>query len=180
MATTETILYGGYGANRDPEMLRAITGNSGLLGRAATFNDVELCVQKFDQIPDVVSTNAPVPKSPKEIMVGSWGEGSSFETYTIRRKDSGTVTGNVFEVTTKERALIAEWEMIEFGWYKRMNVAATLEDGTKITVEAEGLEDGQSFDRVVDGMNYPTYLNDPAVMFKMAESVRQDFLANEA
>jgi hypothetical protein len=177
MNTTETILYGGYGANRDPEMLKAITGNPNLLGRAATFKDVELCVQRFDQIPDALASTAPVPKSPKEIMVGSWGENSDFETYTIRPSEGNAVSGNVFELTSLERALIAEWEMIEFGWYKRMNIIAMLEDGTEITVETEGLGDDQLVDRVIDGIDYPNYLNDSIGMYTMADKVRAEYLA---
>jgi hypothetical protein len=79
MSKTETILYGAYGANRDPEMLKAITGNTNLVGKVAIFQDVELCIQLFDQIPDVVAPTAPVPLSPKAIMVESWGESSDFK-----------------------------------------------------------------------------------------------------
>ena len=76
-----------------------------------------------------------------------------------------------------ERALIAEWEMIEFGWYKDMDITAVLEDGTEITVNTEGLNEGAAIDRVVDGIDYPTYLIDPTDMYKVAEKAREDFLA---
>jgi hypothetical protein len=87
------------------------------------------------------------------------------------------VAGRVYELTSQERALIAEWEMIEFGWYKEMNMTAVLEDGTSVSVNTEGLSDGASIDRVINGIDYPTYLNDPTVMFKVAEQARDDFLA---
>jgi hypothetical protein len=177
MSKTETILYGAYGANRDPEMLKAITGNTNLVGKVAIFQDVELCIQLFDQIPDVVAPTAPVPLSPKAIMVDSWGESSDFETYVIRHAKGSEVAGRVYELTSQERALIAEWEMIEFGWYKEMNMTAVLEDGTSVSVNTEGLSDGASIDRVINGIDYPTYLNDPTVMFKVAEQARDDFLA---
>lgn len=177
MSQNEIILYGAYGANRDPEMLKAITGNAGLVGKPATFKDVELCVQRFDQIPDTVAVTAPVPLSPKSIMVDAWGESSDFETYVIRNAKGGEVTGRVYELTPQERALVAEWEMIEFGWYKEMDMTAMLENGTEVIVNTEGLSDGASVDRVVDGKDYPTYLNDPTDMFKVAEQVRLDFLA---
>lgn len=179
MSNAETTLYGAYGANRDPEMLKAITGNASLVGRMATFKDVELCVQRFDQVPDVIAPTAPVPLSPKAIMVGAWGEEGEFETYAIRPAKDSQVTGRVYELTAQERALIAEWEMIGFGWYKEMDITAVLEDGTEITVNTEGLSDGASVDRVVDGMDYPTYLNDPTHMFKVAEQARLDFLARQ-
>ena len=174
-----TILYGGYGANRSDEMLRSITGNQLLTGKPAIFQDVELCIQRFDQIPDTISSVAPVPKSPKSIMIESWGKSSSFETYTIRHMAGGRVAGAVFELSKVERALIAEWEMIEFGWYKRMQLIAVLEDGTKVTVENEGLGDNQDIDRAVDGLDYPTYLNDPTEMFKVADKAREDYLLRQ-
>jgi hypothetical protein len=179
MSNTETILYGAYGANRDPEMLKAITGNASLVGKLAIFKDVELCVQRFDQIPDVVAPTAPVPLSPKAIMVDSWGESNNFETYVIRSAIGSVVIGRVYELTAQERALIAEWEMIEFGWYKKMDITAVLEDGTEISVNTEGLSDGASVDRVVDGTDYPTYLNDPTNMFKVAKQAREDYLARQ-
>jgi hypothetical protein len=175
MSSTK-ILYGAYGANRDPGMLRAITGNASLTGKPAIFKDVELCVQGFDQIPDVVAPTAPVPLSPKAIMADAWGKKSGFETYAIRPAKGREVRGRVYKLTTEERALIAEWEMIEFGWYKEMDMKAVLEDGTEVTVNAEGLSDGASIDRVVDGMDYPTYLNDPTNMFKIAEQTQKAFL----
>lgn len=179
MSNTGTILYGAYGANRDPEMLKAITGNAGLVGRLATFKDVELCVQRFDQIPDVIAPTAPVQLSPKKIMISAWGEESDFETYVIRPAKGGRVAGRVYELTEQERALIAEWEMVEFGWYKGVNMTAILEDGAEITVNAEGLSDGASIDRVIDGMDYPTYLNNPTDMFKAARQTREDFFARQ-
>lgn len=44
----ETVLYFGYGANRDIRMMRAITGADNLPGRAATLKGYGLRVQRFD------------------------------------------------------------------------------------------------------------------------------------
>ncbi len=179
MNQSGTILYGAYGANRDPEMLKAITGNVRLVGKQATLKDVELCVQRFDQIPDIVTPTAPVLLSPKAIMADAWGEESDFETYVIRPAKGGEVSCCVYQLSLQERALIAEWEMIEFGWYKSMDITAILEDGSEITVNTEGLSDGASIDRVINGKDYPTYLNDPTDMFKVAEQARKEFLARQ-
>src|SRR4051812_23050748 len=117
MANTEMILYAGYGANREPEMLEHIIGRvPNVLGKVAIL-DVELCVQKLSQVTQDVAETAPVPKSPHAILVEAWGDDAAFETYASRKKNGSIVDANLFEITPEERALIAEWEMIEFGWY---------------------------------------------------------------
>lgn len=171
---TNTILYGAYGANRDPKMLEAITGNPNLVGKLAIFQNVELCVQGLAHIPDTVPTTSPVTISPKKIITDEWGH-SNFETYTIRRANGTQVRGRVYELTPQERALVAEWEMIEYGWYQSMDITATLEDGTKLIVNTEGLRDGSLIDRIVDGLEYPTYLNEQSVMLASATQTREDY-----
>jgi hypothetical protein len=44
-----------------------------------------------------------------------------------------------------------------------------------ILARTEGLRNGQEIDRVVDGMSYPTYLNDRAKMHLIAEKTRQEY-----
>jgi hypothetical protein len=171
------ILYAGYGANRDLKMMQAITGNSNLVGKEAILRGVELCVQGFDQIPDIILPTAPIPRSPKSIMIGPWGENSDFQTYVIRYSSAGEVACRIFEISPLERALVAEWEMIAFGWFKEMNLKAYLEDGSEIAVTTEGLNDDGLIKRVVDGINYPDYLLDPEQMCNVATKARLDFLA---
>jgi hypothetical protein len=174
----KTILYAGYGANRDLAMLSAITGNDNLKGQPAVLQDLELCVQNADQVPDIILADAPAPVSPFTTIAATW-HGTEFETYTIRRKKNSQVKGQVFELTEQERALIAEWEMIEFGWYKRMQVSAILENGEIITAETEGLGDDQEIDRSVGGLDYPTYLNKKEDMLRNAKEVRKKYLARQ-
>ncbi|MDB5175696.1 MAG: hypothetical protein JWM81_554 [Candidatus Saccharibacteria bacterium] len=176
MPLPENILYAGYGANRDPEMIRAIVGGvSTIIGNVA-IHDVELCVQRYDQITDDVSDAAPVALSPKQIINSAWGEQSNFETYAIRPSQSSTVSAVLFELTPLQRALVAEWELIEFGWYDRMNVTVELEDGTTLQAETEGFANDQHIDRVVEGEGYETFLANPTAMFKTAEKARSDYL----
>lgn len=173
---SETVLYAGYGANRDSKMMEAIIGDAPkILGQAA-IKDVELCIQRHDQITDTVVSTAPAPLSPRQIMVGAWGEQSNFETYAIRPKDGSTVNATLFELTQLQRDLVAEWELIEFGWYNHMSVSVTLEDGTELQAVTEGFISGQDIDRVVDGNEYETYLADPTDMFITAKKARLDYL----
>lgn len=173
---SETVLYVGYGANRDSQMMEAIIGGTPkILGRAA-IQDVELCIQRHDQITDTVVATAPAPLSPKQIMVGAWGENSNFEAYAIRPKEGSTVAATLFELTQLQRDLVAEWELVEFGWYDHMSAGVTLEDGTKLEAVTEGFTRDQAIDRTVDGQNYATFLADPAAMFATAEKARLDYL----
>ncbi len=176
MQSPENILYAGYGANRDPRMIEAITGQTPKIIGKVAIRDVELCVQRIEHAPDVVSETAPAPLSPRQILAEAWGEDGSFETYTIRKKEGSQVMATLFELSPKERALIAEWELIEFGWYDRMQVAVDAEDGSVIEAETEGLGEGQNIDRVVDGQRYDAYLVNPVDMYRIAEQTRRDYL----
>jgi hypothetical protein len=177
MSSQETLLYAGYGANSDPFMIEAIIGQAPVFLGSVAIKDVELCVQRMEQTPSVIAEGSPVPLSVRDILEddGNWGKDSGFETYAIRRKQGSVVIGSLFELTPVQRALIAEWEMIEFGWYAPMEVVVRREDVSEVTAQTEGLGDGQEIDRVVDGQNYPTYLNNPEKMHTIAEKTRQEY-----
>lgn len=172
----ETILYAGYGANRDLEMMQAIIGDTPKVLGTVAIKGVELCVQTQAQITDEVLTTAPAPLSPRQIIDGAWGMESGFETYAIRPKEGSEVSATLFELTPLQRALVAEWEMIEFGWYDRQTVSVEHEDGTHLQAQTEGFFSNQEIDRVVDGQNYESFLADPAEMFRVAEKTRIDYL----
>lgn len=174
---SESILYAGYGANRDPQMIMAIVGDTPKTLGTVCIQDVELCVQRIEQITDNTVDTAPAPLSPKHIIDGAWGEQADFETYAIRPAQGSTVSATLFELTPLQRALVAEWELIEFGWYDRMQVDVDLEDGTKIQAETEGFVSNQDIDRTVDGRHYENFLADPRAMLETAEKARLDYLA---
>ena len=66
------ILYFGYGANSQREMMEAITGNRNLKGQPGILRGYTLCVQKLSQVPESV----------RKILEKSWGD--NFETYIIK------------------------------------------------------------------------------------------------
>lgn len=176
MSASEKLLYVGYGANRDLEMMQAIIGDTPKVVGSVAIQDVELCIQSQDQITSNRSDAAPAPLSPKEIIDNAWGDNSGFETYAIRPHLGSIVSGTLFELTQLQRDLVAEWELIKFGWYDDMSVTVTLDDSTQLEVVTEGFTSGQEIDRVVDGQNYETFLADPAAMFATAEKTRLDYL----
>lgn len=176
MSTSETLLYAGYGANRDLEMMKAIVGDTPTVVGGVAIQDVELCVQRQDQITNEVSDTAPATLSPKMVIDGAWGKKSGFETYAIRPHEGSSVSATLFELTHPQRDLVAEWELVEFGWYNQMPVMVVLEDGSQVQAITEGFVQGQDIDRVVDGQIYETFLADQNAMYEAAEKARVDYL----
>lgn len=171
----DTIQYFGYGANKTRRMMEAITGSKNLVGRPATLKGYGLRVQRFDQIPDVVLSTAPTPVSPRKIIKDNWPE--TFETYTIEPDPESEVSGTIWELTSLERELVRDWELIEFGWYKDHAAQLLTRDGKLINVQTEILGDGQETDRIVDGTNYEPWLNDPEDFDRIATKSREEFFA---
>jgi hypothetical protein len=160
-------------------MITAIIGEKPTdLGQIALLG-VELCVQKIEQTPDTVAEGSPSPLSVRELLEQTWGPNSKFETYIIRPNPVSTVLGNLFKLTEKQWALVAEWEMVEYGWYKRMFVDIRQSKSLAAQAETEGLREGQDVDRVVDGIGYKTYLNDKGLMIQKAEQTRLAYMARE-
>ncbi len=168
------ILYFAYGANRDIRMMKAITGSQELVGQPGVLKGYALCVQKLNQVPDVVSETAPVPVSPRALLKESWPD--TFESYIIKPDPGGEVAGTIWELTPLQRELVRDWEMVDFGWYGDINAEAVTQDGLVVNVQTEGLRDGQEVDREVDGHNYETWLNNPADFERVAEKARREYL----
>jgi len=166
--------YFGYGANKTPEMMKAITGNSQLVGEPAVLSGYDLGIQRFDQIPDKVLSGSMLPASPREIIRGAWKDPEKFETYVIKPGESA-VDGTVWELTDVERELVRNWELVG-DWYKEIMAKVRLEDGTKIEIQTEILGDGQGVDRLVDGLIYPPFLNDIREFEGVANRVREETL----
>jgi len=173
----DTILYFGYGANRDPKMMEWITGNPNLKGKPGVLKGFKLCVQRLDQIPDTVAEAVPVQVSPRKILSNNWPK--TFTSYIIKEDSQSKVHGIVWELTLQERELVRDWELIDFGWYKDIETKVTTEDGLEVSVQTEGLRDGQPIDREVNGKDYETFLNPPEDFEKVATKSRQEFLEKQ-
>lgn len=169
------ILYFGYGANRGREMMEAVTGNKNLKGQEVNLKGWELCVQRIGQVPDFIAKNSPVLVSPRDLLKENWPD--SFESYIIRPSmDSHSeVVGTLWELTPLERELVRDWELIDFGWYKDQLVTVETQDGKYLEVQTEVLREGQEIDRVIDGKNYETYLNDIKDFRRVVDKARREF-----
>lgn len=146
-------------------MISAILGKpaSNLMGTPAVLQDYELAVQRLDQ----------VPSPAQERLQRSWDK--NFESYVIRPRLGGQVLGTIWELTTEERDRIRHWELIDFGWYEDCKAKAITTSGKKITVISERLGPGQSIDRTVDGLNYPTWLNEVEKFETIANQDRKEY-----
>ena len=169
------ILYFGYGANSQIEMMEAITGNKNLVGQPGVLRGFKLCVQRMSQIPDSISPNSPEPVSPKRIIKANWPD--SFETYIIKSgNESDEVEGTVWELTPLEREFVRDWELVDFGWYKDIKGKAVTTDGQEIDIQTEGLREGQEVDREINGKNYKPFLNPIGDFQRVAEKARKEYL----
>ena len=168
-------MYFGYGANSQREMMEAITGNANLVGREAILKGFKLCVQRRDQVPDVIFPSSPVQISPKKIIEENWGK--KFETYMIKSgQETDEVIGTIWELSLLERELVRDWELIELGWYKDAKGEAVLKDGKKIEIETYVLGDNQEIDRIVDGKEYNSFLSRPEDFLRVIEIARREYL----
>lgn len=159
------ILYFGYGANSQREMMEAITGNKNLVGQPGVLRGFRLCVQRMDQVPESV----------KKILKESWPD--SFETYIIKSgEETDEVVGTVWELTPLERELVRDWELVDFGWYKDADVKVAVDGNNEVDAQTEILGEGQEYDREVNGKDYPSFLNRLEDFQKVAEKARNEYL----
>lgn len=140
----KNILYFGYGANRDGDMMEAIIGRKPD-GYPAIAVDYELCVQTWEEIPQKV----------RNIIGGYWGP--DFRTYCVRPAKGKTVYGMVWFITKKERELVGNWELEKL-WYEPITTVVTSEDGVEESAETQMINN-LKIRRVVNGKHYPAFLN---------------------
>jgi hypothetical protein len=152
------VKYFGYGANRSSEMMEAIIGRKPE-GYSAKLRGYELCVQEWEEIPEET----------REILSNNWG--SDFRTYCIRPKEGSLVTGQIWLLTEAERELVNNWEF----WYEPIEVQVEGREGTISGIETEMINDPK-ISQVVEGENYPTFLNKKERMLEVATRVREGYL----
>lgn len=169
------VLYFGFGANREVAVLAEVLGKSPdeMVGSPASLKGYELVIQSIPNIPSKIVEKAPVKISPRAMMSRVWGDG--FQSYSIRRQDDSSVSGTIWVVTTDESKRIEDWELTELGWNKRRTVRVYEQSGIEVDVYTDVIDDSQPFDRVVDGTNYVTFLNDIVKSLQVARKARQAY-----
>jgi hypothetical protein len=154
--------YFGYGANRDPFMMKAIIGRIPE-GYPATISGYELAIQSWNDIPEKIQ---------KELKP-SWGE--DFKTYCLvpsKNHKRKQVKGIVWKITQTERKLIDKWEMTGI-WYKAVLLQYLAGQGENIQVEVQIMDD-LPITKTVNGLRYKTFINDKTKMLEIAKRLRTD------
>lgn len=172
---TESLLYAGYGPNREPQMIEAITGEKASLVATVAILNMGLWIQRMDQTPDV-PVNEELP-APRQILVPNWGPAG--ESYGAREKPESAILANLFKISALGLELIRDWELVELGWKNQQKVTVKERSTGKLhEALTEILPDDQLVSREVNGLVYATYLNDPEKMQLLAKAARQEYLRN--
>lgn len=155
------IYFFGYGADRDPEMMKAIVGRVPK-GEEAAISGFELCVQSL----------ADVPFKAQQIIKQSWDH--SFKSYAIRpaRDMTSVVTGTMWELTPRERKLIDNWELTGL-WYDVFFIAKGAPHPVNIELQ---IIQNQPIRSIENGRHYKTFLNTKDKMIDAANRLRLEFL----
>ncbi len=171
----EVVHYFGYGTIRDPKVIAAILGKSQIALHCipAILEGYDLAVQRLDQVPDIVSQKAPSHISPRDLLNKSWSE--DFTSYVIKPNLKGRVAGVIWEMTPDEFERMRAWELIDYGWYEDSQGVAKTTDGQLIPVRFHSLGARQAVDRIVNGLDYETWLGRPKEFIKIAERARLKF-----
>lgn len=153
--------YFGYGANSSAEMMKAIIGRKPK-GYPAKLEGYELCIQKWEELSKNVRKRLDILRSKLK---------SGFKTYYIRATKGDIVAGKIWYITRKERDLVKNWEF----WCTPINVKVMLDNGKMVKAETEMIENLTSR-QVVNGINYPLFLNKREMLFEVALGARERYL----
>jgi hypothetical protein len=158
------MIYFGYGANKDPEMIEAIIGRRPS-GFAAGLADYQLCIQRWEEI----------PKNVQDELRGNWSEVDDFATYFIRPAAGFEVTGWAWSITDTERRRIDTWEMNDGFWYKTLTVGKVYDLVTRreCVASTEVIMDSAAGVPVKDPHDYPPFLADKTKMLRIATRLRE-------
>lgn len=169
------IVYFGFGTNKDRDMMSHIIGRNEIEGFWGKLIGYEVCVQRADQFRvDVPDTN-PINKSPKDIIIGSWGP--KFEMFVSRPNPSGEAYGTIWYISPEELELVREWELVDYGAQEDAYGIAEDSDGNKFEVITQSFLKFAEIDRVITGENYEAYIWPKEAMLKRADEIREQYLA---
>ncbi len=162
-----------YGPNSDPDMIEAITGETPLwISKTALMPNVELCVQKLSNIPDVPIVGG--GPSVRSILRNNYGD--DFEAYAMRPAPGKMVRGLYVELSRLGSDRMVEWDLTG-DWFKAGEAEAVVIPGDgngMVSAATTYLGEGQTFDRIVEtGTNYPLFLTtSKEAMTEVATNVR--------
>lgn len=161
------IIFFGYGALKDPYIIKEILGKEPKGGEGVVLNGFNLAIQALSQIPE----------KPREILKKVWGE--NFRAYTIV-EGQGIVEGRNWLIDEEDLEKIKKWEFIDQnGWRELINVSVTNSKGKIINAVTEKTLEKQKIVEVVDGLNYATSLNKEGKKYYSKEDENEIALMRE-
>lgn len=176
MNNKQIIKYFGYGSNKDLDMMIHMVGRKDLKGEAGKLFGYELCIQKIENIRNIVPKPDILPLSPRDIIRKGFGD--SFELYMSRPKADGVIYGTIWDLTPEEINRVKNWELVDFGMQEEVNAMAMDSKGNMIQVETQAVIDPPAeIDRVVTDLeNYPSYIAPRDKMLEIADVALADYL----
>lgn len=148
-----SMLFFGYGANKDKKRLQEIFKASDLEGdelvvrggKGARVDNMVLAVQAFNQLPEEI----------KEAIDKVWGD--KFRSYTMKA-GNGQIAGVIWELTDKQYKALKDWEF-DGVWREMREVEVVTSDQQKLKVLTDKIKDAAAIKEIVDGLNYEANLN---------------------
>lgn len=173
-----TVLYFGFGTNKDLAMMQHMIGRDEIVGRPGRLIGYEVCIQRGDQFRTDIPPTSPYPVSPRDLIVKSWGP--DFEMYVSRPNPVGIAYGTIWELTPEDLELVREWEIVDYGAQEDAWGIAIDDDGNlHIVVTQSFMRPPIDIDRVVTGPDYEPYIWSRDAMLKRADELREGYLARK-
>lgn len=173
-----TVNYFGFGTNRDLDMMAHMIGREEIEGEPGRLMGYEVCIQRADQFRTEIADTSPIPVSPKDIILRSWGP--KFEMYVSRPNPDGIAYGTIWKITPEELELVREWELVDYGAQEDAKGMAINSQGQMIEVITQSFLKPAEIDRVVTGDDYDPYIWSKEAMLKRADELRLQYLKFKA
>lgn len=151
------VYYFAYGANRNPEMIKAIIGRIPV-GFSYILEDYELCIQNWKDI------NLKAIEILKNV-----GWGKSFKSYSIRYAKGSEVKGRIWKITEREHKHIANWELHNI-WYSPIKIKREIK-GRKCVLRTEVI-DNKDIPLAKDQYDYPDFPVNKRKILEVAKMTR--------
>lgn len=176
MPNNEPVLFFGYGANRDPDLMRALFGRLPAgQPKTVVLPGHELVIQTLDHVPDAVMPDAPAELSPQALLKDVWDD--SFRAYSARPAAGKSIVGTLWKFTPRQLEMMRDWELIDFGWHQETQVTVIDYARRKFTATTPLLGDNERvLQTIPDGTQYPNFLNSQRKTIANAQRARHDFL----
>lgn len=130
--STNTVKFFSYVVKENVEGIRALLGRRKLLYEEAEIEGYELCIQRVDQVLDKVPQSSPINISPRTLLLKTYSP--EYELYTIRPCIGSSVPGKIWYISPEEYAIWREYELIDYGLQRDINVQAVTDSGDTINV----------------------------------------------